>query len=575
MNVDLSRRKVLALGVALPFTGALYSSSSAAAAPRTEAVQPGATAFVSVPPSRLADTRPEEGVGGYTRIDANTIRVQIAGREGVPGNARAAVLNITAVNTTTAGFITVFPAGATRPEASNINIERAQQIIPNLVTVRLGTGDAAGAVDVFTQSPCDLIVDVNGAYAPVADAVSAGRFVGLATAYRVLDTRDTGAKVALGATVRVGIGQVVPATASAVVVNLTVTESNGAGFWAAYPAGGAVPKSSSVNTDGPNQTRANQSILPIGVVNGVLGIDVFSSSGGHLIIDVAGYFTGATDPVGSDGLFVPSAPFRTLDTRTNVRYGRMYAGWIAEFDYPGRALSQAVVVNLTATETRAAGFFTGYPARTNRPLASNLNASYKNQTIANHAILRSSTVGVSVFTQSGGSLIVDVAGYFLGQPTSAPLPAPVNVIPPPPPPAPLPYTLTMPRLGRVGTVIEGVEKNVVDNGYVGHWPGTALSGEQSHMVLFAHRTEHGGILRYMHTFVPGDEVVIQAADGRIFRYGYARRDITGDNPADIYNVGLQAALPSLSIVGCSKTNTLPTDTRFRLVVTFSLLAEEG
>lgn len=583
MNVDLSRRRVLALG-ALPVAGTLAgsafvgSSMVAATAPRPhpQAVTPGASAFVSVPPSRLADTRPE-GIGGYTRLDANTIRVVVGGRGSVPNSSSAAVLNVTAVNTVTAGYITVYPAGSARPKASNVNIERAGQIIPNLVTVRLGMVAGAdgpvGAVDIFTQSPCDLVVDVNGAYTPVADAVAAGRFVALAAAARVLDTRDSGAKVGGGTTIRVNCASAVPAGATAVVVNLTVTETNSAGFWTAFPAGSALPTSSNVNTDAAGQTRANQAILPVGVVSAAIrGIDVFSSSGGHLIVDVAGYFTGSGSPVAAEGLFVPRPPDRVLDTRETV-LGRMYPGWIAEFWYSNLAQSQAVVVNLTATETRGVGFFTGYPARTNRPLASNLNASAKDQTVANHAILRASTVGVAVFTQSGAALIVDVAGYFIGQPSAAPLPAPVNIVPPPPPPAPLPYELYLPRINQVNTVYEGVGKNVVDNGFVGHWPGTGLAGEQSHIVLFAHRTEHGGVWRYMHTFVPGDLIYITAADGRVFTYQYARRDITGSGAAEIYNVGLQAALPSLSLVGCSKTNTLPTDTRYRLVVTFTLIAE--
>lgn len=571
MNTPISRRKVLALGAALPLVGFLGAASTSSLTSAVANLPAGASSFVTVTPSRLADTRPDQGASGFTRIDANTIRVQVTGRAGVPTNASAAVLNVTAVNTTTFGYLTAFPAGSARPDASNVNIERAGQIIPNLVTVRLG---ASGAVDIFSQTACDIVVDINGAYVPVTDAVSAGRFVGLAAAFRALDTRNGGIAVASGATTRVDVGAVVPASASSVVVNLTVTESAGPGFWAAFPAGGSLPKSSSVNNDAAGQTRANQAILPIGVVGGVRGIDVFASAGGHLIVDIAGYFTGSTDVESADGLFVPNAPYRTLDTRTNPNYGRMYAGWIAEFDFSGRALAQAVVVNLTATETRAPGFFTAYPARTVRPLASNLNASAKNQTIANHAIVRTSTVGVAVFTQSGASLVVDVAGYFTGQPAAAVLPAPVNVIPPPPPPAALPYILRMPRIGKVGTVLEGISRSVVDAGYVGHWPGTGLAGEQNHMVLFAHRSEYGGIVRQMHEFRPGDEIVIQSADGRVFHYGYSRRDITGTTAAEIYSVGLQADLPSVSIVGCSKTNYLPTDIKYRLVVTFTLLYEE-
>ena len=78
--------------------------------------------------------------------------------------------------------------------------------------------------------------------------------------------------------------------ATAVVVNLTVTESNGPGFWTAYVPGSAVPTASNVNTDEADQTRANQAILPI--VGNNRSIDVFSYSGGHLVVDVAGYFTG-------------------------------------------------------------------------------------------------------------------------------------------------------------------------------------------------------------------------------------------------------------------------------------------
>lgn len=574
IGVSVSRRSILALAAAAPFAAALTSNGVAEAArPRAAALPAGASSFVSVTPSRLADTRPDQNVGGFTRLDANTIRVQIAGRGNVPGNATAAVLNVTAVNTTLDGFVSVYPSGADRPTASSLNVEKAGQVIPNLVTVRLG---ANGSVDVYTQRAADLIVDINGAYVPATDLVSAGRFVGLETAYRAIDTRSLGAKVDVKSVVRVDLTAVVPATASAVVVNLTVTESNGPGFWTGFAAGSAQPGSSSLNTDDVNQTRANQAILPIGTfAASKRGIDVYSSSGGHLIVDVAGYFTGSLDPLASDGLFVPSTPYRTLDTRGVPSYGRMYAGWIAEFDYQGRDQSQAVVVNLTTTETRAAGYFTGYAARTVRPVASNLNATHPNQTVANHAILRASTAGVAVFTQGGGQLIVDVAGYFMGTPTPATQPMAVNIIPPPPPPAPLPYVLTMPGLGLTMTVLEGIGSNVVDAGNAGHWPGTGYAGEQSHMMFFAHRTAHGGPWRNIHLLGAGDQISLSSPDGRVFHYTWWGRAITSTNATEIYNVGLPAPIPSVSLVACSKTNFLPTDVNYRIVVTYTLTGIDG
>lgn len=569
MNVSLSRRQVLCLGISLPVLGQLGTTAHAALPAPTPTVPAGACAFATVPPSRLAETRASEGPFGFDRIDAHTIRVQVAGRNNVPSNAVAAVLNVTATNVSVPGFVTVFPTGAVLPEASNLNVERPGQIIPNLVTVLLGTN---GSVDIFSSQINDIVVDVNGAYVPQTEKVTAGRFVGLATAYRALDTRDRGMSVGGGVTELVSVEAVVPPTAVAVVVNLTVTESNGAGFFTAFAAGAARPDSSSLNADGIGQTRANQAIIPVGTRNSVFGIEVFASFGGHLIVDIAGYFTGPADMPGTDGLFVPGAPYRTLDTRRPASTGRLQPGWVAEFDYVGRASSQAVVVNLTTTQTRGPGFFTGYPARTQRPLASNLNASAAGQTVANHAILRTSSAGVAVYSQRGGHLIVDVAGYFTGTPVTGSLPAPVN--PAPTSISQLPYALQIPAIGVSAMVVEGVATKTVDAGLVGHWPDRGLAGENSHMVMFGHRTAHGAVFHDLHLLGPGDEITLTppADDGRVYHYQFARRDITNNRNDDIYGIGLFAPQPSVSLVACSKVNFLPTDTAHRIVVTFSLVS---
>ena len=563
VSMELSRRQVLSMGIVIPFLPRLDSSLPPAPPPA------GSTAFFSVAPTRLAETRVEIGQFGFTRLNSQTIRVQVADRNGVPAIASAAVLNVTVANVTGPGFVTVYPAGEVLPKASNVNVERAGQVIANLVTVRLGIN---GSVDIYSSGVNDIVVDINGAYVPVSAAVSAGRFVALEAANRALDTRNRGYPVGSGQTEHVDLQLVVPADAIAVVVNLTITETSGPGFWTAFPTGGQRPYTSSINADAANQTRANQAIVPVGSSGGMFGIDIFASYGGHLVVDVAGYFTGAGVASGIVGLFVPNAPYRTLDTRLVPNYGRLYPGWVAEFDYWGRPGSQAVVVNLTTTGTRGAGFFTGYPARTYRPVASNLNASYANQTIANHAILRTSTSGVAVFTQSGGHLIVDVAGYFVGSPMGSPLPAPVNI----PPPSQLPYYLTIAALGVTAVVVEGVDDVVVNAGYVGHWPGTGLAGQNGHTVLFAHRTSSTALFRNIHLLGPGDEIVLYAADGRVYHYSYVRRDITGEDSSDIYNAGLWAPFPSVSLVACSRPDFLPTNTSYRIVVTFSLyLVEPG
>lgn len=567
MTISLSRRQLLCLAISIPIVGRLGDNTKALAVGLTPPV--GACSFVAVSPSRLADTRANQGQFGFTRIDDHTIRVQIRGRNQVPLDASAVVLNVTVTNVTAPGYVTVYPTGTPTPTASNVNVERAGQIIPNLVTVMLGTD---GSVDIFSLQINDIIVDINGAYVPQKAAVSAGRFVALQTAFRVLDTRDRGFGVGATSTERVNIAAAgVPTSAIAVVVNLTVTESTGAGFFTAYAAGATLPNSSSLNSDLAGQTRANQAIVPVGTGASGFGIEVFASVAGHLIVDVAGYFTGNTPDSSTEGLFMPFSPYRVLDTRVAPGYGRLQAGWVAEFDYVGRAGSQAVVVNLTTTQTRGPGFFTGYPARTARPLASNLNAATAAQTVANHAILRTSSLGVAVYSQGGGHLVVDVAGYFTGAPVEGTVAAPINA--PPTSASALPYQLQIPSIGVNATVVEGVDTAIVDAGLVGHWPGTGFAGERSHTVLFAHRTAHGAVFRDLHLLGPGDEISFTAPvdDGRIYHYAFDRRDLTSNNQNAIFFSGLISPLPSVSLVACSKTNFLPTDTTHRIVVTFSLV----
>ena len=531
-----------------------------------ETVPAGSTAFRPIAPFRLADTR----LGtGYTRIDAHTIRVDIPAGLVSGGTPTAAVLNVTVTNTTAAGFVTVYPTGTARPTASSLNVERAGQTLANLVTVSVG---ASRAVDVYAQSVTDLVIDLSGLYVAVTTPQSSGRLVAFAQPVRVLDTRTRGYGVSGGTAQRIDLATLVPASAVAVVATLTVTEVSGPGYWTGFAAGTTRPRTSSVNTDVAGQTRANQAILPMGIIGAGRGIDVFSLSGGHLVVDVAGYFTGTNDASSTQGLFVPADPFRCLDTREQVRYGRLYPGWVAEFGFAGMDRAQAVAVNLTVTEARGPGYFTGYAARTPMPVASNLNATESGQTIANHAILRTSTSGVAVYTQSGGHLIADVAGFFLGSPSAAVQPAPVNSPPPPPAALALPYQVAVASIGLSGRVVEGVGSSVVDLGLVGHWPDTALADVRpGHMMLFGHRTEHGGIFRNLHRIGAGDEVVVTGSDGRSLRYRYARRDVTAPDAASVFNAGFVAGAATLSLVACSRLDFTPTDVRYRIVVSFTLV----
>ena len=122
-----------------------------------------------ITPTRILDTRPAPlNVGGFVGpLGAKaTLTFQVTGVAGVPANASAVVMNVTVDKASAASFLTVFPAGATQPTASNLNWV-ANTTIPNLVTVKIG---AAGQVSVYNNAGnVQVIADVAGYYVPGND----------------------------------------------------------------------------------------------------------------------------------------------------------------------------------------------------------------------------------------------------------------------------------------------------------------------------------------------------------------------------------------------------------------------
>src|SRR5262249_41043296 len=96
--------------------------------------------YSSLVPARLLDTRAGsptidgEDAGGGKIPGGGVLQLQVTGRGGVPADATAVALNVTATNGVGPGFVTVFPCGASQPLASNLNFV-AGEIIPNLVLI--------------------------------------------------------------------------------------------------------------------------------------------------------------------------------------------------------------------------------------------------------------------------------------------------------------------------------------------------------------------------------------------------------------------------------------------------------
>ena len=382
----------------------------------------GTAAYTPVSPARILDTRagqpsPAGQPKGIVAPDTS-IDVQITGEGGVPDDGvYAVVLNVTIAASTNPGFVTAHPKGTTRPNASNINVTGIGQAAPNSVIVPVGED---GQVTLYTSGGGHLIADVFGYFEQTGSA-TAGRLIAVSPS-RIFDTRPNSpaagikGKVGAGQTIEVTVTGTndVPATGvSAVVLNVTAAAATGAGFITVFPGDEDQPSTSNLNLSFAGENRPNAVIVPVSATG---TIKLYSEAGAHLLADVSGYFTDATAEDTDDGLFVPIEPERLLDTRSGPQ---IPAGGTTDFAVTGQigipSTANAVALNLTAVRSLGPGFVTGWPSDESQPLASNLNVSAANVTIANLAVLplREPSGRVSLFTEGGAHLLGDTAGYFL------------------------------------------------------------------------------------------------------------------------------------------------------------------
>lgn len=260
------------------------------------------------------------------------------------------------------------------------------------------------------------------AFTPTMPATP-GTFRALTPA-RLLDTREgigAGGPVAGNSTVTLQVAGRggVPVGASAVVVNLTVTQPGASGFLTAHAQGTGVPGVSNVNfTRG--QTVSNLATVPLSA-DGRVSLEYASVANGHLVADVQGFVVGGTAE--APGAVVPVAPQRMLDTRFS---GAVGAGGEVDLPATGRAgvpaAASAVILNVTVVDPMAGGFVTAYPGGTAAPGASNLNF-VAGQTVANLVVVKVGPGG-TVRLRNGANapvhLVADIQAYVIaGQATAS------------------------------------------------------------------------------------------------------------------------------------------------------------
>ncbi|MCL4434569.1 MAG: protease pro-enzyme activation domain-containing protein [Actinobacteria bacterium] len=249
---------------------------------------------------------------------SRAIAVAVTGLDNVPAGATAISAVLTAAHAQASGYLSVWPDNGScnsPPAVSNVNFDRGQSVA-NSITVKAGS---SGKICVYNGSsaPVNPVIDLNGYYSLTGDTFTPSSPV------RICDTRSAskiGGKTDVSSgvsgqcansgqsldpfvgtsdpfTVRVAGLAGIPSTAVAVVANITVVSTAGAGFLTAWPAGSKQPETSNINwTAGevvPNMVTAALSSSGT--------ISVYASAGANIVVDMMGYYASGTSGGGGGG----------------------------------------------------------------------------------------------------------------------------------------------------------------------------------------------------------------------------------------------------------------------------------
>jgi len=397
------------LSIDFPTSASIQANKSAPINAFAGKIGPGLR-FVPVTPCRVADTRNPTGPLGGPAIGARTSRdfAIPSGGCGVPANALAYSLNITAVPGPSLGYLTVWPAGQPQPGVSTLNSWDGR-IKATAVIVAAGN---SGGVSIYASDTSNVLLDVNG-YFVLANVSGALEFYPVSPC-RIVDTRGTTGPLG-GPSMSAGLPRTfpvlssacaIPAAAQAYSLNFTAIPSGPLGFVSTWPTGRVQPTVSTLNALTGSIT-ANAAMVPAGL-NG--SIDVVATNPTDLLIDINGYFA----PPGTGGLLLYTlGGCRALDTRQSN--GLPISG-ANDFKITGGpcaipSSAQAFVLNATVIPSSYLNFLTLWPQGQPRPNVSTLNATDGALT-SNLAIVQNATGWTSTYLTNPSHLLLDASGYF-------------------------------------------------------------------------------------------------------------------------------------------------------------------
>ena len=241
----------------------------------------GTLAFYPLTPCRVADTRNPNGPLGGPYIKGNSSREfpVLSSNCKLPHGALAYSMNLTAVPHGPLGYLTVWPSDRQQPLVSTLN-SYSGTITANASIVPAASN---GDISAFVSNDSDLIVDVNGYFAPPDQG---GLSLYPMSPCRVFDSRFVTGTFTGKLTVPVTASVCEPPTsAQSYVLNATALPQGSLGFLSLWPDGQQQPLVSTLNA-GDGAVTSNLAIVP--TTNGA--IDAYASGLTNLILDISGFF---------------------------------------------------------------------------------------------------------------------------------------------------------------------------------------------------------------------------------------------------------------------------------------------
>jgi hypothetical protein len=350
----------------------------------------------------------------------------------LPEGATGVAVNVTTVNPSGPGYVVVYPdsggIGATPPgDGSTVNFDPGADVA-NAAFVALPPN---GLICYATRGAASagVLIDVTG-------YLTSGAGIETRAPVRLVDSRPGADHVgdltgpieprtvtSVQVTGRAGV----PAGATGVLLNVTVTGAQAPGNLRAYAAGQPVPNASVVNYV-PGRDRASAMIAPLSA-DGRISLWSDTDTGTEtspvqVVLDVVGWTTRGAG-------YVPVTPTRILDTRPGLTVGPLQGPLAANVVHsvpvrgvgPVPAEATAVVLTVTAVGPNTWGNLRVYPdlgasGQTPPPAASTLNyipgADTPNLVVV--GLTENGQVDFYSDQGPGGSLqlLADVVGYVTG-----------------------------------------------------------------------------------------------------------------------------------------------------------------